>query len=261
MYPAFSLIIKHIPHPRDVHIIPIADVHLGSAECMENAWSDFCTRVLKDPDAYITLGGDLIDNGTRSSVSDIFKATMPPSKQKKLMAEMLTPLRDRVLCAVPGNHERRSGRDADDDPVYDIMCKLDLEDLYRENIAFLKIQFGDREAAGTKNPTYTLVVAHGSGGGLLTGGAVNRAERFGYAIDGADALILGHTHKPFATQPGKIKIDPHHNQVTVRPFKVITATSWLEWGGYAAAKLMLPSSHAPQVLTLSGSRKEMSITM
>ena len=261
MIPDFTLIQRHIPHNREIRVYPIADLHLGAAEHMETAWREFRARILEDPDAYITLGGDLISNATRNCVSNIFEETMRPREQKRLMAEMLMPLRDRILCAVPGNHEGRSGRDADDDPVYDIMCKLDLEDLYRENIAFLKLQFGDIKGDGHVNPTYVITVAHGSGGGLLTGASVNRAERFGYCIDGADALILGHTHKPFATQPGKIKIDPHNNQVTVRPFKVITATSWLEWGGYAAAKLMLPSTHAPQVLTLSGSRKEMSITM
>ena len=177
------------------------------------------------------------------------------------MAEMLEPLRDRILCAVPGNHEGRSAREVDDDPVYDICAKLDVEDLYRENIAFLKIQFGERDGDGNKNPTYTLVVTHGSGGGMLTGAAVNRAERFGYAIDGADALILGHTHKPFVSQPGKIRIDPFNNKVTVRPFKVISATSWLEFGGYAAKKMLLPSSHAPQILKLAGDRKEMKVEM
>lgn len=236
-------------------------MHLGAAEHMESAWAEFRTKILQDPDAYITLGGDLIDNGTRNSVSDIFKATMPPSKQKKMMAEMLSPLRDRILCAVPGNHEARSGKDADDDPVYDIMCKLDLEDLYRENIAFLKIQCGDIHKDGAYNPTYMIVVTHGSGGGMLTGGIVNRAERFGYAIDGADVLIVGHSHKPFMTQPGKIKIDCHNNKVSIKPFKVISATSWLAYGGYAARKNMLPAGFAPQVLRLSGNKKEIKTEM
>jgi len=177
------------------------------------------------------------------------------------MAEMLAPLRERILCAVPGNHERRSGKDADDDPVYDIMCKLDLEDLYRENIAFLKIQRGDIYKDGECNPTYMIVVTHGSGGGLLTGGAVNRAERFGYAIDGADVLILGHTHKPFTTQPGKIKIDPYNNKVSIKPFKVVSASSWLNYGGYAAQKNLLPTSFAPQIIKLSGNRKEIKVEM
>ena len=234
---------------------------------MEQEFISFIKSVKETPNVYLVLGGDLIDNGTRSGVSNIFRATMPPSQQKKEMANILSEVKDRILCFVPGNHERRSGKDADDDPVYDIAAKLDLETLYRENIAFVKIQLGNKEREngtltdGFKRPTYTLVVTHGAGGGIYTGAAVNRNERFGYVIDGMDALIVGHTHKPFTTQPGKIKIDPFNNKVSIKPFKVICSTSWLNWGGYAAQKMLLPSTHCLQTMTLKGDHKEIVVTM
>lgn len=210
---------------------------------------------------YLLLCGDLTNNCTRNSVSNIFEETMRPSQQKKLMAEMLMPIRDRILCAVPGNHEARSGRDADDDPVYDICAKLDIEDLYRENIAFLKIQIGDIIGNGTRNPTYTLAVAHGAGGGVLTGGSLNRNERFAYAIDGIDMLVTAHTHKPVVSHPGKIKVDTNNNKVSVKPFHVITCSSWLNYGGYACRKMLLPSSHIPQKILLSGNSKDIKILL
>lgn len=255
----FTLIQKHFPKNEDILVVPIADVHLGAAEHMETAWREFRTKVLETPNMYLLLCGDLINNATRNSVSNIFEETMRPSQQKKLMAEMLMPLRDRILCAVPGNHEARSGRDADDDPVYDIMCKLDLEDLYRENIAFLKLQIGNIEGNGQRNPTYVLAVAHGSGGGVLTGGVVNRAERFAFALDGCDVFVQGHSHKPFISHPGKIKVDGQNNRVSVKPFHVVNASSWLEYGGYACRKLLLPSSHVSQKILLSGTSKDIKI--
>lgn len=257
----FEIITHKFPERNDITIIPISDVHLGAAEHMQRNWELFCQSVLANPTTYITLGGDLINNATKSSVSNIFEETMRPSEQKKLMAKMLEPLRDRILCAVSGNHERRSLKDADDDPTYDIMCKLDIENLYRENMAFVKIQIGRQEASGYANPTYMLVVTHGAGGGIYTGGAVNRNERFGHAIDGADCLIVGHVHKPFVTQPGKIKIDPRNNKVSVVPFKVVSSSAWLDYGGYAAQKMLLPSSHAAQTITLCGKKKEIKVTM
>jgi calcineurin-like phosphoesterase family protein len=177
------------------------------------------------------------------------------------MAKMLEPLRDRILCSVSGNHERRSLKDADDDPTYDIMCKLDLEHLYRENVAFVKLQIGKQEASGLKNPTYSLVVTHGSGGGILTGGMVNRNERYAYAIDGADILIVGHSHKSAVTQPGKISIDHRNNIVSVKPFKVVSSGAWLDYGGYAAQKMLLPGSHAVQRIKLAGDHKEITVSM
>ena len=262
MLPDFHMIQHHFPDREDIRIYPISDIHLGAAEHLTREWELFCTKVKSEPNSYIILGGDLINNGTRTSVSNVFEETFRPREQKRIMTEMLEPIKDRCLCMVNGNHERRN-KDVDNNPTYDIACKLDIETVYRENVAFVKIQMGEKNHVrnGKQNPTYVLVVTHGSGGGILTGGSVNRNERFGYVLDGADALIVGHTHKPFVTQPAKIKIDPFNNKVSVRPFKVISMTSWMTWGGYAAQKMLLPTSHAPQVITLCGKKKEMTVTM
>lgn len=260
MQPDFKLICHKFPR-HDIVIYPIADVHLGAAEHNAEAWAAFRKKIEQDEHAYIILAGDLINNATRSSVSNIFEETMRPREQKKAMVEMLKPLKHKVLAAVSGNHERRSGKDADDDATYDILCKLDIEDVYRENMAFVKLHFGEDQIDGTRNPTYVITVTHGAGGGVLTGGVVNKAERTGYYIDGADVLILGHSHKPFVTQPAKIKVDPHRNTVYFKPFRVVSATSWLNYGGYAAQKMLPPSSIAPQVLKLYGKQKKIEVTM
>ena len=261
MLPDFNLIIHKFPDRQDITIIPIADVHLGARECMEQEFIKFIDSVKENPDVYLILGGDLINNGTRSSVTNVFEERMRPMEQKKEMAKILAPVAHKILCAVSGNHERRSGKDADDDPTYDILAKIDREDVCRESVAFVKLQFGKIDGAGKDNPTYTLVVTHGAGGGMLTSGAVLRGERFGYAIDGMDALIMGHTHKPFTTVPGKIVIDPRNNIVSVKPFKVINMTSWLEYTSYAMQKMLLPTTHCLHTLTFCGDHKEMVVRM
>lgn len=257
----FEIIQHHFPDRHDIEVYPIGDVHLGAAEHMEKEWQAFCNYILQRENAYIILCGDLINNATRNSVSNIFEEVMRPREQKRVMTEMLAPLKERILCIVSGNHERRSKKDADDDPTYDIACKLDIEHLYRENMAFVKIQMGNIQSCGQTNPTYTLVVSHGAGGGALTGGAVNRFERFSYAIDGADALIFGHVHKPFTTNPAKLSIDRHNNVVSIKPFKVVCVSSWLSFGGYAAQKLLTPTGHTRQIITLKGKTKEIRVEM
>jgi len=256
-----ELIVHKFPR-QDVCIYPISDVHLGAAEHLEREWSAFCAHLLDDPHAYITLGGDLLNNAVKNSVSNVYEERLRPREQKRLIVEMLTPLRERILCLVPGNHEWRSAREVDDEPTYDIACKLDLEHLYRQNMAFVKLQFGDnRKGKGSDNPTYVLAVTHGAGGGILTGAAVNRAERFAYVLDGIDGIIVGHTHKPFVTAPEKLSVDPQHNTVYRRPFVVVNTSSWMAYGGYAARKMLTPSGYRPQVLTLRGRRKEIDASM
>lgn len=267
LLPDFEMIQHKFYGGYDITVIPIFDVHLGAEECMEEEFEQFIQTVKDHDHVYVVLGGDLVDNGLKNSLTNVYRQKYMPSEQKRRMAKLLEPIRDRILCSVSGNHESRSARECDDSVTYDIMSKLDLEHLCRENMAFVKIKLGKEHTRngavtdGTRRPTYVLVVTHGAGGGMLTGSAVNRSDRFGYVIDGMDALIVGHSHKPFTTQPGKIYIDRQNNQISVKPFKVISATSWLRYGGYAAGKLLLPSSHDLQTLTLGGFRKEILVTM
>lgn len=266
MLPDFELIVHRFPAGTDITIIPIADVHLGAPECMEKEFMEFIDSVKDREDVYFVLCGDLVSNGVKNSLTNVYEETMRPASQKKMMAEILRPIAPRCLAVVNGNHERRSGREVDDSPCYDICAKLDIEDRYRENVAFLKLQFGETErdgirTSGRQRPCYTIAVSHGAGGGALTGAGINRNERFSAYIDNLDVFISGHTHRPAVTQPGKIYIDTHNNQVTVKPFKVITATSWLRSGGYSLQKLLTPTTHALQTLTLCGDHKEMVVTM
>lgn len=257
----FDLICHEFEQGKDIKIIPIADVHLGASEHMYKEWQQFLDSITGASDTYVAILGDLLNNSTRSSVANVYEEIMRPREQKRIMCDMLEPLRDQILCCVSGNHERRSLKDADDDPTYDIMCKLDLEHLYRQNSAFMKLNFGtSQKMAGSQRPCYTIVCSHGAGGGSI-GSAVTRNEKFGYMIDNMDMLITGHTHKPVVTQPAKLVIDTHNNQVKVKPFKCVTATSWLGYGGYALEKMLLPASHCPQIITLSGDHKEIKITM
>lgn len=245
-----DMIVRHFGVVNEIEVYPIGDVHLGAAEHMEKEWQQFCKMILEKPHAYLILIGDLINNGTRTSVTNVFEERMRPSEQKRMMAEMLKPLRERILAIIPGNHEARSGKDADDDPCYDIAAKLDIEDVYRPNTAFIKLQLGERKKYSANRPAYILVATHGAGGGIYTGAAVNRNERFGNVIDGLDVLIVGHSHKAHVTKPMKIVVDARNNKVQQRPYYVVGVSSWMEYGGYALRKMLLPSSHAAQVIRL-----------
>lgn len=232
---------------KQVTIIPMADVHLGAEG---SAWQQFyqlIDTIKSEPDTYVTLQGDLIDNGTRNSVTNVFKATMPPSQQKREMAKALEPIRDKILCLLPGNHERRSGKDADDDPMYDIAAKLDLEERYREGIAFIRIALGKRTSGkvrDNKPHTYYIAATHGAGGGSLPGAGINRADRFMQSMDGVDVFIHGHTHRPYCLRGSKLVIDAANKRVTRRPTLTMCAGSWLDYVGYPVEKMLSPTAQA-----------------
>lgn len=239
-----ELIIHQIPD-EEIIVIPVSDVHLGAIEHNYKEWVDFCNMVKSSPSVYITLGGDLINNSVRNSVANPFDEVMRPREQKRRMVEHLTPIRDKILCAVSGNHEARTTKDTDMDITYDIMAKLDLEDRYRENAAFVKIGLGNKypgkENDNSPRSTYVICVTHGAGGGIYTGATVNRNERFSHVVEGVDCFFVGHSHKGTVSRPAKIVVDKINNKISMKSVVVVSSESWLNFGGYAMRKMLLPS--------------------
>ena len=248
---------------RAIRVYPIADVHYGAINHMAAEWEKFCEDILKDEDAYIILNGDLINNNTRSSVGMPFTDTVRPREQKRFMCECLAPLRDRILLMTSGNHENRN-KDCDDSPAYDIACKLDLEDIFRQDAAFLKLSLGTKYATDKYGDpakvSYLIACTHGSGGGgIYTGATVNRNERWGNVMN-ADCVIVGHTHKGTVTRPSRIVLDAQNNRVTMQDYVVISCVSWQAYGEYSLQKMLLPSSTArPQVLWFNDKKKDIEV--
>lgn len=237
-----------------VTIYPVGDVHLGALEHNEGAWKDFLKRVNAE-DAYIVLVGDLLNNGVRGcKFANPFDEVLRPREAKARMVQYLEPLRERIIAAVGGNHERRTERETDIDLTRDIMCKLDLEHLYRQNLAFVLLGCGERKSENKACCKYTLCITHGAGGGIYTGAALNRSERFGN-IDGLDCLITAHVHKGFVSRPAKICVDAHNCTVSVKHYTVVSCVSWLEYGGYAARAMLSPAATCnPQKLVFSADK-------
>ncbi len=253
-----DMIVRHFDE--EIDIIPIADVHLGAIEHNAKEWDEFLVRVKDEKNTYFILVGDLIQNNVKSAVGSPFDQVWRPMEQKAIMARYLEPFADRILCAVSGNHERRTTKEGDQDLTYDIMAKLGIEDRYRENLAFLKVGIGSRPMPRTKvgtsaNVSYMFCVTHGSAGGRLTGNPANRAEEFARVIEGLDCLVLGHSHKGIVTRPQRIVIDTHNNLVSLKSYLVVSAEAWMTYGGYAAQKMLQPAEHShPQRLHLRKSR-------
>lgn len=246
--------------PDGISIYPVADVHLGAVEHCEMAWQEFLKRVERE-NAYLILAGDLLNNSVRSAgFANPFDEVLRPREAKRRMVEYLKPVKDRILCVVTGNHERRTYRDDDQDLTYDICTKLDIEHLYRENVAYMGVSLGKRGSENKPEVTYTFCVTHGTGGGIYTGAAVNRNERFGNVINNLDCLVAGHVHKGFISKPSKICIDTHNKTVTMKHYVVASCVSWLNYGGYAARAMLLPSHVCdPQKLTLVNNKDAKSI--
>lgn len=245
-----------------IRLIPLADAHYGSREFNETLWHNTIKRIQDDPNCFCVLVGDLIDNGLKNSVTNIYEATCSPRDQKEWLYNELLPIKDKILGAVGGNHERRTSKEADQDPLYDVMCRLDKDDVYRQNICFMQIRLtyiaADRQKGEGKRErfryAFSFAITHGAGGGMYIGSSANRVQTFGMAIEGIDCLITGHTHKPVSFPVSKLIFV--NGSVQRRQFVVAVASSFLDYGGYPVQKLMTPTAQTTtEIIMTYGNQK------
>lgn len=245
-------IIKH-RFDEPIIIVPLADVHLGSKECDEERFADLIATIENTPNMYCFLMGDLVDNGVKSSVTNVYEALYQPHEQKQRAVMYLKPIRNKILAAVSGNHENRNAREVDNDITRDILCKLDIEDLYRRDMAFISIGIGHKMNEGKDQAkyTYNFCITHGSSDA--------KRDKFAPIVDGLDCLVTGHTHRSFVERRNKLCIDNQNSIVTEKPLVIVNAESWVRYGGYAARKMLLPHEHSNiQKIMLKSTEKQIS---
>ncbi len=229
----FTMVVHTLdPKMPYINIYPLGDLHVGSPQFNQELFEKWVTIVENDPYAKIVLLGDLINNAIKSSKSNCYEEVIPPSKQKEYLEEKLSPIKDKILGVIGGNHENRSKREVDGDPLYDVMGWLGLRHLYRPNVCFMKLVFGRNKKKNDRNIVYT--------GTLIHGASKTKNVSWGYSIDGQDFAFSGHTHDGNESEPAKIKINAQNGTVSIVPFRRVVVNSFLKYGGYAIEKQYLP---------------------
>lgn len=229
--------IVHQLDGRTIKVWAIADVHLGSPSADVDGLQKFLDGLTEDD--YLVIAGDFLNNAVKSSVSNVYLETMPPSAQVEYASKMLEPVADKILACVGGNHERRSKKEVDLDPLYQVMCIIRKPEIYRPNMAFVRVNL----TRGNTKDHYALMVTHGK--------SLNKRKNFVSIVEGVDAVITAHTHTPdvmFA--PSRIRFN-ESNKISFHNVISLCACSWLKAGGYSLSGLLTPQiTSRPQCLEL-----------
>ena len=247
----FELIVHKLPKTQSkVNIYPIGDSQVGSPNFDESLWHNWSEMVQTDPFAKIVIVGDMLNMGLKHSKSDSYNEQMRPRTAKEWLYQNLKPLKSHIIGAVRGNHEERASILTDECPLYDVLCKLDLEDIYRENKTFIKMNLGEK--SNGRQISYTMTLSHGK--------SRNKTHHFGYAIDNMDMLFTGHIHQPMSEFPAKIVIDSHNEKVTMRGFTHIIVPSFDRFGGYTLRDEYLPHDATKiPIVECSGTQKKVRV--
>lgn len=230
-----------------VKIYTVADLHYGSQEFNIAKWTHFVTTLLEDENAYVVFAGDLIDCATKGSKTNIYEQTVGIREQLDWLTEQLNLISHKVLAIVGGNHPARITREVGTHPIFDVCRLVGIGDVYRENLAIVKVNFGKRNKE--RQYSYTLGVHHG--------GSKSKKEKFQMTIDGIDAFITGHTHQGEFMRPAKIVVDKHNEVVTMKSLTTVVCNSFMNYGGYAVTNMYVPQSNeGMQYLSLDSNKEK-----
>lgn len=219
-----EIIKREYPKSYDtLRVYAIGDVHVGSREFNEEVIKKKIDIIKNDKHGVLSICGDLGDFGLKNSKTNVYQETMSPLEQKDYIFELFKPVADKIISCVPGNHEERLVREVGICPLYDLCVLWGVSDVYRENMAIARLNFGSVRPKA-KN-SFVILTTHGS--------SVNKHKKFIACFDGIDAAISGHTHTPSYAPHGKIKVHNHGSVATHVAYKEIVVDAHLKPGGYS----------------------------
>lgn len=240
-----------------VYIIPMSDFHVGDPRFDEKKLLGYIKWVQETPNAYVILVGDLMNTAIMGSVSDTYEETMTPNEQLKRVKQLLTPIKDRILAACDGNHERRITKQTSIN-ITELLAEY-LDCYYRPYGYLLKLRVGKR-STNAKPSVYTLYATHGHGGGGTPGGKINMLTKMAKVVL-ADIYVAGHCHLMAPFQKVYHMPDTRNNTVTLAKQTFVASGSYLGWGGYSEQGILEPSKLGSPRIRLEGKAPDVHVSI
>ena len=255
---------------KEAFIVPFGDLHIGDKafnSTSKNKLDTYIKFVKEHDNARVILNGDLLNTATRESKTSPFEQDMTLEEQVSEVARLLYPIKDKIIGAVCGNHERRIMDFAGYDPTLSILYKLGLnpDDIYFKFTGLIKLKVGKRTGYGvvTGRTCYTVVFSHTTGGGKLIGSKLNRIDQMRYStVTNADLYIGSHNHALAVAPVISMEYDSNHDTINERVQYLVDAGAYLDWNGsYAEAMQLQPMKIGSPIIQFSGSDKDINVTL
>lgn len=240
-----------------VEIHAFADFHIGDRGCDIESIKRKIARVKDTENAYCILNGDIINNATRTSVSDSYAEMLTPMQQISMFTELFEPIKDKILVMTSGNHEDRTYR-ADGIDITEVCARqLGIGDRYSSTGALLFLRFGTYTEHNDRPLCYTFYCVHGTGGGRKEGSKAIRLADMASIID-ADIYIHSHTHLPMVMKQSFFRTDVRNSSFEKITKLFVNTSAMLDYGGYGEKFEFKPSCTDSPVIYLDGRRKKFS---
>ena len=248
-------------HSSPIEILPLGDLHIGDPSANMTLIKQLINSVKDNPNRYTVLVGDLMNTAIAGGKSDSYSEVMKPSEQLETCYDLFSPIADKILAIVPGNHEERITRSVGVDMTRLMARELDLDDIYSDNSALVFLKFGQQPDHKDRPLVYSMYVNHGhGGGGRKVGSKLNSLQDFASLID-ADVYVVGHTHLPATFKQSAYRINPNYGIATLHEQVFVNTASSLSYGGYGNRGGYQPPSNSYPVITLDDKKQHVSVTI
>lgn len=246
----------------EVIIYPLGDMHIGDAYASQSELKRIITTIKEMPNAYCILNGDIVNNATRGSVSDVYAEQLSPMAQVMVALELLEPIKDKIISVTTGNHELRSYKDDGLDIMQFLCANLNILPRYDREGCYIFLTTGKAEGKNSKQDkkiVYGIYHTHGSGGGKRAGSTANQMEDMTNIVD-ADLYIRGHSHRPMAFPIDYYRAIFPNRKISKVTQYMVTTNAFLNWGGYAEQKGFRPTPIiVPEIHLKAHSKKEIRV--
>lgn len=169
--------------PDSIELVHITDVQFGHRACNVKKFKEYISWILSVPNRFVILGGDMVDAATVLSVASPYSNTGEPSEQVYRFAELMMPMRHRIIGSVAGNHERRSEKTYGN--LGSLIATL-LKIPYSQGRQAIDIHYGQHKP-------FKVSLWHGGTGSRTKGAKAQMLARF-MASGTAQLYLVGHLH-------------------------------------------------------------------
>lgn len=186
-----------------IQIVPLSDVHYGAKAHNHKRFLEYIQWIAEHDDVFTFLNGDIIENAIDGSIGGaIYESLMTPDEQiwgssdgkEAGIIELLRPIAHKILWAQPGNHEWRTWKKTNIDPLK-IVCRELSIPYFSEPVYADVLAWGHR---------FTFYCHHGTTGSVTKGGKLNAAAKPTEFQEAVDFVVMGHVHDSMANPTTRI---------------------------------------------------------
>lgn len=173
--------------PAGARIVFIGDTHIGHPGFRPDILDDIVYEIESDPKCYFIGLGDYIEGRPPAHPFYDVRSPLDVGDQYNYFFDKIRPIADRCLGLHIGNHEFGTIQQTTINPVRNFCLDNDIK--YLGDVGRTVIEL-------PRGKSYTIVTAHGSGGGTMVGGNINKIVNWSIStFTDVDAVVVGHFHK------------------------------------------------------------------